>query len=114
MDAILFEAPDWLKRYLMTFETEDIRKIWHENEWYYSIIDIVSILIELDYQQARNYWKVLKYQLEREGNETVIECNQLKETVMFSQALEIIWKVAKLIRKQYLATEKPLLTVSSD
>lgn len=108
----------------MTFEPEDIRKIWHENEWYYSAVDIVGILIELDYQQACNYWKVLEYRLEREGNETVTKCNQLKETVIFSQALESIWKVAQLIRKQYLATEKalgkdlitekPLLTASSD
>ena len=30
------------------------------------------------------------------------------ETVMFSQALEIIWDIAKLIREQYLSTQKML------
>ena len=31
-----------------------------------------------DYQGARNYWKVLKHRLLKEGNETVTNCNQLK------------------------------------
>lgn len=32
----------------------------------------------VDYQAARNYWKVLKNRLLKEGNETVTNCNQLK------------------------------------
>jgi hypothetical protein len=47
--------------------------------WYFSILDIVGILTEqptLD--RARNYWKVLKSRLIKEGNETVTNCNQLK------------------------------------
>ncbi len=31
-----------------------------------------------NYQGARNYWKVLKHRLVKEGNETVTNCNQLK------------------------------------
>ncbi len=31
-----------------------------------------------DFQGARNYWKVLKYRLLKEGNETVTNCNRLK------------------------------------
>ena len=31
-----------------------------------------------DFQAARNYWKVLKHRLLKEGNETVTNCNRLK------------------------------------
>lgn len=63
------------------FEDKKVRTIWNEMEerWYFSVIDIVLILTEqLDYQGARNYWKVLKHRLVKEGNETVTNCNQLK------------------------------------
>ena len=33
---------------------------------------------QYSYQSARNYWKVLKHRLLKEGNETVTNCNQLK------------------------------------
>ena len=45
----------------------------------FSIIDIIKILTnQAHYQGARNYWKVLKSRLLKEGNETVTNCNQLK------------------------------------
>jgi len=37
-------------------------------------------LTENEYQEARNYWKVLKFRLGQEGNETVTNCNRLKMT----------------------------------
>ena len=49
----------------------------HE-KWYFSIIDIISVLTDNDFQGARNYWKVLKHRLKEEGNESVTNCNQLK------------------------------------
>jgi hypothetical protein len=33
---------------------------------------------QVSFQSARNYWKVLKHRLAKEGNETVTNCNQLK------------------------------------
>ena len=44
----------------------------------FSIVDVVSVLMDSDYQAARKYWKVLKGRLEKEGNETVTNCYQLK------------------------------------
>ena len=32
-----------------------------------------------DEEHARNYWKVLKHRLKKEGNETVTNCHQLKK-----------------------------------
>ena len=43
-----------------------------------SVVDVVAILIESDYQTARKYWKVLKGRLLKEGNESVTNCYQLK------------------------------------
>ena len=68
------------KMHLMNkiFNNETIRTVWDkENEKYYiSVVDIVGVLSESD--NPRNYWKVLKHRLKKEGNETVTNCNQLK------------------------------------
>lgn len=63
------------------FEHKEIRTHWDEKqeEWYFSIIDIVNILTaQQTYQGARNYWKVLKNRLSKEGSQLVTNCNQLK------------------------------------
>ena len=66
---------------LTLFENKRIRHIYDEEKevYYFSVIDIVAILIEKDYQSARKYWKVLKGRLLKEGfNELVTNCHQLK------------------------------------
>ena len=62
------------------FNDKTIRTVWNKDEekYYISVIDIVNALMENDYQDSRNYWKVLKHRLKKEGNETVTNCNQLK------------------------------------
>ena len=61
----------------MVFRGKGIRRIWHDEEWWYSVVDVVGILS--DSQDPRNYWKVLKHRLSQEGgNETVTNCNRLK------------------------------------
>lgn len=63
------------------FESKKVRSQWNEQEevWYFSIVDIVGILTDQpSTDRARNYWKVLKNRLVKEGNETVTNCNQLK------------------------------------
>ena len=63
------------------FESKKVRSQWNEQEevWYFSIVDIVGILTDQPTtDRARNYWKVLKNRLIKEGNETVTNCNQLK------------------------------------
>jgi len=66
---------------LAVFENFKIRRIYDEasETWYFSVVDIVAALIQQpDYQTARNYWKVLKNRLNKEGSESVTKCNRLK------------------------------------
>ncbi len=63
------------------FESKKIRTAWNEEEeeWYFSVVDVVEVLTEQpDHQGARNYWKVLKNRLLKEGNQTVTNCNRLR------------------------------------
>jgi hypothetical protein len=64
------------------FEKKIIRTSWNEQEeeWYFSIVDVVGVLTEAtDYQSARNYWKVLKARLKEEGFQPVTNCNQTEQ-----------------------------------
>ena len=63
------------------FDARKVRIIWDDQQekYYFSIVDVVQVLTEQDdFQLARNYWKVLKNRLLKEGNESVTNCNQLK------------------------------------
>ena len=62
------------------FEDKNIRVAWNEDEenWYFSVVDIVAVLTDNDYQKSRNYWKWLKNKLNQEGSELVSNTNQLK------------------------------------
>ncbi len=68
------------KETLKLFEDKKVRTVWDDEQekWYFAIVDVVGVLTDNDYQGARNYWKVLKNRLIKEGNQTVTSCNQLK------------------------------------
>lgn len=65
---------------LKLFEDKKIRAKWDDEEekWYFSVVDIVAILTDNDYQAGRKYWKTLKMRLNKEGSELVTNCYQLK------------------------------------
>ena len=66
---------------IQIFADSRIRTAWDDKaeKWYFSIVDVVAVLTDSqDYQQARNYWKVLKNRMRQEGNQSVTKCNQLK------------------------------------
>jgi len=60
------------------FGERKVRSIWDDvaEKWYFSVVDVVSVLTGSD--NPRNYWKVLKNRLKKEGNQSVTNCNQLK------------------------------------
>lgn len=66
---------------LRLFENQHIRTIWNteEEEWYFSIVDVVGILTEQpDTRHAAKYWSVLKNRMKKEGSELTTNCRQLK------------------------------------
>ncbi len=66
---------------IQLYDRQPIRTAWDEEneDWYFSIVDVVRVLTEQpDTDGARNYWKVLKNRLKKEGSQLVTNCNQLK------------------------------------
>ena len=63
---------------IQIFEEKKVRTVWDDadEKWYFSIVDAVAVLT--DSPDPRNYWKVLKHRLKKEGNQSVTSCNQLK------------------------------------
>ena len=60
------------------FGEKNIRTVWDDKEekWYFSIVDVVSVLT--DSKDPTAYWRKLKQRLKEEGNETVTNCHGLK------------------------------------
>lgn len=58
------------------FDQKEIRRIWQDEKWYFSVVDVVTVLT--DSIDGRKYWNKLKQRLKEEGNETVTNCHQLK------------------------------------
>lgn len=63
---------------IQLFEDKTIRTAWDEEqeEWYFSVIDVVEVLTESP--NPRKYWSVLKSRLKKEGNQTATNCSRLK------------------------------------
>jgi DNA-damage-inducible protein D len=57
---------------LIPFEGDKIRKIWHNEEWFFSIVDIIAVLT--DSPQPSRYWNSVK---KKEG-EVFAFCEKLK------------------------------------
>ena len=64
---------------LVIFQGKQFRRLWYNNGWYYSVIDIIAFLTDQeDFQTARKYWNKLSQRLREEGSEVVTNCHQLK------------------------------------
>ena len=73
-------SKDKLETISNLFEGNEIRSIWNneKEEYYFSVVDVISALTNNDYEKSRNYWKWLKNKLNEEGSQLVSDTNQLK------------------------------------
>lgn len=58
------------------FKDKTIRRVWHNNEWWFSVIDVCAALT--DSPDASAYWRKLKQRLIAESNQPVTFCHGLK------------------------------------
>ncbi len=64
---------------IVVFESQKIRRDWHHEEWWFSVVDVVAVLTQQpDALKARKYWNKLSQRLRDEGSEVVTNCHQLK------------------------------------
>ena len=67
-----------MKNEIQLFEDQKIRAAWdaEREEWYFSIVDVVSVLTDSpDYNTGQKYWNKLKQRLKDEGSELVTNCH---------------------------------------
>ncbi len=66
------------KQTIQLFEEKKVRSAWNETEeeWYFSVIDVVEVLTESP--RPRKYWNALKTKLKNEGSELSQNLGQLK------------------------------------
>lgn len=61
------------------FQKKEIRRVIYNNEWWFSVVDVVQALIDQqDDLKARKYWNKLSQRLNDEGSEVVTNCHRLK------------------------------------
>ena len=63
-------------QHIAIFRGNEIRKIIHNNEWWFSVVDVCEVLAES--VDAGAYWRKLKQRLQEEGGEVVTNCHGLK------------------------------------
>ena len=61
---------------LVVFQGKEIRRTWFNDEWWFSVVDIIEALTQTD--RARKYWSYLKVKLTEEGFELSEKIGQLK------------------------------------
>ena len=60
----------------VVFRGRKIRRVWFNDEWWFSVVDIIGALTQTD--RARKYWSDLKSRLQEEGFELSEKIGQLK------------------------------------
>jgi len=88
---------------LAVFESKQIRRIWHNEQWYFSVVDVIEALT--DSSNPRNYWNMLKIREKETSNiELYTNCVQLK---LQSADGKYIMKLTVLILKLYSVLSSP-------
>ena len=65
---------------IVLFNQKSIRRAWHNEQWWFSVVDICGALTESADSGA--YWRKLKQRLISEGSQVVTNCHGLKLPAM--------------------------------
>jgi DNA-damage-inducible protein D len=73
------ERPAEARNRIVVFGAKRIRRTWHEEQWFFSVVDIIGALTDSD--NPRNYWNMMKAR-ERKQSDVQLStfCVQLKLT----------------------------------
>jgi len=75
--TLSFYAMSEEKNKLVVFQEKEIRRVWHQEEWWFAIVDIIEALTGSE--RPRKYWSDLKKKLQNEGADQLSEkIGQLK------------------------------------
>jgi DNA-damage-inducible protein D len=73
------ELPTEAQNRIVVFGAKRIRRIWHEEQWFFSVVDIIAALT--DSTSPRKYWDAMKRrEQEATGLQLSTFCRQLKLT----------------------------------
>jgi prophage antirepressor-like protein len=61
---------------IVVFKEQTIRRTWYKDAWWFSVVDVCTVLAESTDGGA--YWRKLKQRLRKEGSEVVTNCHGLK------------------------------------
>ncbi len=73
---------------LVIFQSKEIRRAWHENEWYYSLVDVVEALT--DSANATDYLKKLRKRDEELGSYLGTNCPQVEMSTQTGKKRKIL------------------------
>jgi hypothetical protein len=60
---------------IIVFQEKGIRRIWHKDEWWFSVVDVIEVLTESS--QPSRYWSDIKKRSEKESNQSFAFCERL-------------------------------------
>ncbi|PQA76157.1 Bro-N domain-containing protein [Rhodoferax sp. TS-BS-61-7] len=69
-------SPTDSTNHIAVFQESSIRRVWHNDEWWFSVVDVCAILTASP--DAGAYWRKLKQRLNAEGGQPVTFCHGLK------------------------------------
>ena len=61
---------------IIVFQEKQIRRVWHNEEWWFSVVDVIEVLTESS--KANRYWADMKKRSTKESDQPFAFCEQLK------------------------------------
>lgn len=75
------------------FKESEIRSIWDsgKEDYYFSVIDVITALTNNNHEKSRDYWKRLKTKLIAEGSQLVSNANKLNNNYPKEKQIKLVY-----------------------